>query len=140
MTFKNKLFSLKVAVILSALTVFAIACAGTKEPAEMPGTSPIVADNAAPIDELDSARKIYANECIKCHKETGTGGLVDDEGKRIKVPDLTSEKKAKLSDEDYIDAIENGYPEDGMPAFKDKLTKEQIDSLIAMIRKDFQKK
>ena len=33
----------------------------------------------------------------------------------------------------------NGFPEDGMPAFKGKLTDQEIKDVVAYIRKELQK-
>jgi mono/diheme cytochrome c family protein len=57
------------------------------------------------------------------------------EGREIKVPNLTGEHARKTSDEDMVDKITNG--EDDMPAFKDKLTPQQIQEMIKFIRKEF---
>ena len=46
----------------------------------------------------------------------------------------------KDDDADWLEAIQNGVPEDGMPAFKDKLSEQEIKDLVKLIRKDFQKK
>jgi mono/diheme cytochrome c family protein len=88
-------------------------------------------------DELASAKKIYAEKCVKCHKETGEGGELDIEGTKIKVPSYRKETVKKDSDAEYIDQIEKGG--DGMPKFKGKISDQDIKDLVKLIRRDFQK-
>jgi mono/diheme cytochrome c family protein len=95
---------------------------------------------ATPPDELASAREIYSAKCINCHKEDGTGGITDIEGKKIKAPNFKSERMRKDSDEDWIKVIENGEKEDGMPAFKGLISDTDIKNLVKLIRRDFQGK
>ncbi len=138
----------KIGIILSAVLIFIIACnqANTSNTNVANSTATIVnatnAANAQPssttMDELASARKIYSEQCVKCHKEDGTGGVSIIDGKKIKAPNLTSERMKKDKEEDWIDTITNGAKEDGMPAFKDKLSDDEIKSLVRLIRKDFQ--
>ena len=52
----------------------------------------------------------------------------------IKPADLTSEKMKARSDEKMVAGISEGAPDDGMPAFEDKLTKDQIKSIVKYVR------
>ena len=90
-------------------------------------------------NELASAKKIYSEKCASCHKENGTGGKTDFDGTIINAEDLTTEKQKKESDKEYIEAIEKGFPEDGMPGFKGKLSPQEIKDVVAYIRKEIQK-
>lgn len=140
---------IKIVLIFSAVFLFIIACSQTKttNTNTANNTAIVVSNtnsNAAPqptgaIDELASARKIYSEQCANCHKEDGTGGGIDIEGKKIKAPNFTSERQKKEPDSDYIEAIENGEKEDGMPAFKGKLSDGEIKNLVKYIRREFQK-
>ena len=97
------------------------------------------ANQTAPAnDEIASAKKLFSEKCVACHKENGEGGEVDIEGDKFKVPNFKNEKVAALDDAKYKRVIEEG--DDKMPPFKKKLTPEQIDGLIKFIRKDFQGK
>ncbi|MGI8787184.1 MAG: c-type cytochrome [Pyrinomonadaceae bacterium] len=137
---------IKLGLIFSAIALFIFACSQTNTTnTNTANTSNIIVANtnaqpSATIDELASARKIYAENCVKCHKEDGTGGVSEINGKRIKAPNMTSDRKKNDKDEDWIDTINNGAKEDGMPAFKGKLTDEEIKSLVKMFHKDFQGK
>lgn len=91
-------------------------------------------------DELAEARNIYQSTCSNCHKADGTGGLVElDEGEKLKVPSLLEGHAVTHTDAELKRQIFNGG--DGMPAFKPpRLTEKQIDDLVCLVRKEFQKK
>jgi mono/diheme cytochrome c family protein len=94
----------------------------------------------SPADEAAAGREIYSQNCVACHKEDGTGGKVTIEGKTINPDNLTTDRKKSTPDEKFREWIANGVPDEGMPAFKDKLSDEQITQVIAFIRKDLQGK
>lgn len=139
---------LKLGLILLAVTFFAFACSQTNTTNNSVSTAnnsiAVINANqqqpAATIDELAAARKTYSEVCIKCHKEGGLGGVTEFDGKKLKAPNFTSERMIKDDDADWIDAIQNGIKDEGMPAFKGKLSDQEIKDLVKMIRKDFQKK
>ena len=91
-------------------------------------------------DELAAARIHYSENCVKCHKEGGVGGTSEIDGKKIKAPNFTSARMIKDDGADWIESIQNGIPEEGMPAYKDKFSEQEIRDLVKLIRKDFQKK
>ena len=92
---------IKIGVILTFSALFIFACSGG-------GTNNSTTNNAAnsannstnksavnsnllpatPMDELAAVRKIYDDDCAKCHKENGMGGPTEVDGKTIKVPDF----------------------------------------------------
>ena len=149
---------LKIGLILLTAALFAIACSQTSttnlnNSANTTNTTnanaankPVVAANtnsqpSAPTDELAAARKNYAESCVKCHKEGGIGGTSDIDGKKIKAPNFTSARMIKDDDDaSWIESIQEGIPDEGMPAYKDKLSEQEIKDLVKLIRKDFQKK
>jgi mono/diheme cytochrome c family protein len=139
---------LKSALILTAITFFIIACTQNHVPGpDVAEKTPDVGNvdgnsQAAPTpgDHLATARKIYSGQCINCHKEDGSGGVSEIDGVKIKAPNFRSEKMKKDSDKDWIEAIENGEKSDGMPAFKGKISDEDIRNLVKLIRHDFQGK
>lgn len=137
---------LKFAFILSAFGVFITACGETAKNATNAAnnTAVVINSNAAapsktPVDELAAAREIYTISCSNCHKENGTGGKVVIEGKTINADNLTTDKMKNMPDAKYISYIENGIPDEGMPAFKGKLTDQQIKDVVRYIRAEFQK-
>lgn len=139
----------KLSLVISALAMFIFACsenkpvnsttANTNQPAAKTNTA-ATTQPTAPLDELAAARKIYSDKCVKCHKEDGTGGKVTIEGKTINADNFTTDKMAGMADEKYLDYIKNGVPDEGMPAFKNQLSDEQIKDVVKFIRKEFQKK
>ena len=137
----------KLCLVCTALALFVFACSDNK-PANTNSTNIVVtnankptnAQPTAPADVLADARKTYTDKCVKCHKEDGTGGKVTIEDKTINADNFTTDKMAAMSDEKYIDYIKNGVPGEGMPAFKNQLSDEQIKEVVKFIRKEFQKK
>lgn len=102
--------------------------------------APANTTTSTPADEIASGKSVYLERCVKCHKENGTGGAVDVMGEKHTAANFTSERMKKDSDEEFVKVIENGEVEEGMPAFKGKLTDEQIKSVVKFIRKEFQGK
>lgn len=140
---------LKIGLISLAVSLFVIACSQTKPTDTTPSSNVAVAANANTVavmptaeatDELVAVRKIYSEQCVNCHKENGTGGVSTIDGKRIKAPDFTSDRMKRDDEKDWIEAIENGVEEDGMPAYKGKISDADIKNLVRLIRKDFQGK
>ncbi len=132
----------KLAFVIAALTLFVLACTNTNtntntgtQPTPAPTSSIAAAPSQTP-DPLAAARATYADSCALCHKENGEGGMVKIENKRLKAPALNSGHALTHTDEDLAKRIANGG--DGMPAFKDRLKPEQINDLVAFIRKQFQ--
>ena len=137
---------LKLTLVLTAFGLFAIACNQT---ATNNATTNAIVVNAANTtakteptaqsDELAAARIHYSDKCASCHKENGTGGKIEVDGKIRKADDLTTEKMKKMDDAKYVKYIKDGIPDEGMPAFKDHLSDEEIKTLVKFIRKEIQK-
>ncbi|MCA1555434.1 MAG: cytochrome c [Acidobacteria bacterium] len=133
---------LKLALLISAITTFAVACASTNTTVSINNTNnartastPAAATPAS--DEFAAARSTYNAACVRCHKETGEGGAVEfDEGVTLKVPSFKSGEGLTDTDIQFARQIAKGG--DGMPAFEKKLTPEQINGLVRFIRKEFQ--
>ncbi len=138
---------LKTALICSALVIFIAACGETTSNNTITSNNANSANNSATtakptstIDELASARKVYNERCVKCHKEDGSGGVVDIEGTKINSEDLRTEKMKKMDDAKYIKYITDGIPDEGMPAFKGILSEAEIKDVVKFIRAEFQSK
>lgn len=139
---------LKLGLILTAVSLFVFACSQNTTTNTNSTNNSTVASNstntvnsATPAnDEMATARKIYSEKCVKCHKEDGSGGISDIDGKKIKAPNFHSDRMMNDKDEDWIDTIENGAKEDGMPAFKGKLSEQEIKDLVKFIHQDIQGK
>lgn len=107
--------------------------ASNSTPSERTSSSPAVSDKSANGGEL------YSTSCAKCHRDDGTGGKITVEGKTIKPDNLAGPKLTAKSDEKLFEYISEGAPDDGMPAFKEKLSVEEIKQIVAFMRSDIQK-
>jgi len=73
---------------------------------------------------------LFKAKCAMCHGPDGAGKTMM--GERLKIPDLRSEEVQKQTDAQLKDVITTGKAK--MPAYKGKLTPEQVDQLVAEIR------
>jgi len=123
-----------------ALSLVIIACTenapATNSARPTAASSP--ANAASPVDEFATARANYQKNCEGCHGETGEGGLVKVENKRIKVPSLKADHAIKHTDEQITKMITNG--EEEMPSFKGKMSAAEISEMVKYVRKHFQGK
>ena len=138
-----KLF--KPALPALAAGLFALACNTATPTNTSTAASPNRAANvsvppapAATADELAAARATYDAACVRCHKQNGEGGKVElEEGEKpLDVPNFKEGHALKHNDAEYARQIADGG--DGMPAFKKRLTAQQIGDLVRLIRRDFQ--
>ena len=75
-------------------------------------------------------KKIFSNECQKCHEKDGKGTK---RGKKLGVPNFTDgEWQDSVTDEQMINSITNGKKK--MPAQKHKLNPEEIKAVVKYIR------
>ncbi|MDP1824470.1 MAG: cytochrome c [Archangium sp.] len=86
------------------------------------------------------AARLWKAKCSACHGVDGRGQT--ETGRKLLLPDFTRPQwQAKTTDELIRDRVTNGLLEerDGvkkeMPAFKDELQPEQLEAIIALIRK-----
>jgi len=136
-----------ITVVFSLCALLSIACSGATTNVAVNNSNTPRASNApiasplpsATIDELASGRKVYAASCANCHKENGTGGEVTIDGKTLDPEDLTSAKVKGFADEKMIRIIMNGAEDDGMPAFKGKLSEGEMRDVVKFIRVELQK-
>jgi mono/diheme cytochrome c family protein len=88
-------------------------------------------------DPFAAVRGTFAKECHVCHGPEGKGGPVKlEDGTRLRVPNLREGHALHHPDSDFRKQITQGG--DGMPAFKDKFSQQQIEELIRFIRHEFQ--
>jgi|SRR3982751_6847838 mono/diheme cytochrome c family protein len=95
---------------------------------------------STPTSVAMSGEDLYKKNCAACHKETGTGGKVTIEGRTINPDNLVSDRKKNAPDDKFHNWIANGNPDEGMPAFKEKLSDQDIDQIVQYIRTGLQKK
>lgn len=138
---------LKFCLVFAAIAMFVFACSENKTANTTTANTNKAAANTtattqptATVDELAETKKIYKDKCASCHKEDGSGGKVTIDGTTLNAEDFTTDKMKNMSDEKYIKYIEDGIPDEGMPAFKGKISDAEIKNLVKLIRKDFQGK
>ena len=90
---------------------------------------------ARPAADTAAGEQAFKTNCAVCHGADGTGTAT---GKALKAPDLHSDAVQKMTDAQIADQISNG--KNNMPPFKNTLSKDQIQSLIAYVRSAFGKK
>ncbi len=84
--------------------------------------------NASDINE----QELYAKHCVLCHGEDGTGKT--DLGSGLGARDFNDKAfQDGITDEQIVGQITNGTAEKMFP-FKDKLTSEEIEVLVPVIR------
>jgi cytochrome c551 len=136
----------KLVLIFVVIIAFAVACespAPTSNTTSQSGPSPSPAASkaaATPADEFASARATFSQVCANCHGANADGGIFQPDKSKpaLKVPSLKIGHALHHTDEQFVKQINNGGQ--GMPAFKGKLTPEQVDGLVQFIKHDFQGK
>jgi mono/diheme cytochrome c family protein len=111
------------------LAAFALSLALQQAPAAPPAG---IAPGTQDPKELFTKAK-----CVTCHGEDGRGDT--DKGRKLKAPDFTSAKwSEETTDKEIRDTIRKGTKDKKgnvrMPAFRKKLTPEQIEQLSAYVR------
>jgi cytochrome c oxidase cbb3-type subunit 3 len=86
--------------------------------------APNKAVEQAPTPTLDG-RQIYSDNCARCHGDKG-------EGDKKGIP-LISGHAIMHTEAEYISQVENGK-KGKMPAFKDKLSADEIAAVVTYIR------
>lgn len=132
--------------IVAIVSIFSASCSdqgGTvsSPPAGNTGTSngDRTAAPAPTPDLMATGRKLYVDNCAICHKVSGKGGKIEIEGRSISPDDLTSDKIKKMADDRIYGYVFNGIPDEGMPAFKEKLSEAEIREVVRYIRAELQK-
>jgi quinol-cytochrome oxidoreductase complex cytochrome b subunit/mono/diheme cytochrome c family protein len=117
---------------LIGLTVFAIATdVRMTEPELVAAKAPAPAESAGPIQRADVAR-VYIENCAACHGVEGSGKLI--RAGLPTIPDLTSLAwQMSQTDLEITHRIQDGN-EPLMPAFRDKLSQQQILALTVYVR------
>ena len=125
-------------VTLSALLWFAAfaVCAAQASAWRVPAsareeTNPVAVTDAT----LVAGRRIYREHCARCHGPQGTGNGSDADPKYRDRMDLTREAGAAGNPDGIVfHKILNGRANPKMPAFKDKLTPEQVWTLVGYVQ------
>ncbi|MGC1188730.1 MAG: c-type cytochrome [Candidatus Acidiferrales bacterium] len=78
------------------------------------------------------APALYKTKCAACHAADGSGSGTM--GKQLGAKDLRSDEVQKQTDAQLTDIITNGMNGGKMPAYKGKLTDDQIKGLVGYLR------
>ena len=78
----------------------------------------------------------FKAKCAMCHGPDGSGKTAM--GEKLKIRDLTSADVQKQADAEPVQIVTKG--KNKMPAYEGKLTKEQIDEVVAHVRELGKKK
>jgi mono/diheme cytochrome c family protein len=73
---------------------------------------------------------IFRAKCAVCHGIDGAGETAN--GKKLRVPDLRSNRVQELSDDELLDVVTNGKRE--MPSFGKKYRSDQLQQVVTYIR------
>jgi mono/diheme cytochrome c family protein len=86
--------------------------------------------NPGSLPAIDAAQ-LFAKQCSSCHGKDGRAKTI--KGKLKHARNLTdAEWQEKVSDERIFNSINNG--KEKMPAFRKKLSQEQIEALVSYVR------
>jgi mono/diheme cytochrome c family protein len=77
-----------------------------------------------------TGESLFKAKCAMCHGPDGAGKT--SMGQALKIPDLHSPEIQKLSDTELTQIVTKG--KNKMPAYEEKLSKEQIAQLVGFIR------
>jgi mono/diheme cytochrome c family protein len=134
---------LKLVAIVAAITFVTAACASSPSAKNEPvsRTSGTLESDTVPSTNASktltdglNGHELYAENCMICHRKTATGGAATIQGKKIKPADLTKDRLRTWPDDKWLRDVEAGDPDEGMPAFRDKLSPEQIIAIVNYIR------
>jgi cbb3-type cytochrome c oxidase subunit III len=113
MNFKSVIFP----VILSLFVVLVCVANGFQRP-QMPSA------------KAKEAKRVFKQKCSKCHGQDGAGSTY---GQIVGATNLTdSEWQERVDDSRLLNSIKHGRGQ--MPAFGEKLTEDQIASLVMYVR------
>jgi len=77
-----------------------------------------------------TGENIFRAKCAVCHGLDGGGQTAN--GKKLKVPDLRSDRVQHHDDDELLDIVTNGKGE--MPPFGKKYSAEKIQQVVAYVR------
>jgi len=90
----------------------------------------VISGRVARAQGGEAVEQLWKSKCSSCHGVDGTGGTPM--GKKLKVRDVHSPELQKMSSAELIATATKGKGK--MPAYETKLTKEQIEQLVAHMR------
>jgi mono/diheme cytochrome c family protein len=133
----------KYSLMLFAMAFFLLSCATDKtvnstQNAAAPPPAAASTQTGTPA-ETASGAQLYSTNCAACHRDNGTGGKVVVDGKQLDPDDLTTKKMKSFTDEKLVNYVRDGVEDEGMPAFKEKLSDQEIKEVVKYVREELQK-
>jgi mono/diheme cytochrome c family protein len=107
----------------------------TRLMASIAAASVLLSATAMAQADPKKVERAWKSKCASCHGQTGKGDT--EQGKQLKVEDMTAAKFQGKKDDDLKKAVLDGVKVDGkevMPSFKDGVTPEQADALVKYTR------
>ena len=87
----------------------------------------------APVAGQPGTQDVWDKRCVFCHGADGQSQTK--KGKQYKAPNFTKARWQKhTTDDEIVEAITNGVKKTKMPAFKEKLSAEEIKSMVPFLR------
>lgn len=99
----------------------------------LPGIMTILVVGAVGASSPEQGRTIYEARCAVCHGSQGRGDGPEAPFLSPRPASLISAGTSAKSDVDLLAVITNGKPRTAMPAWKDSLTEEQRQDVLAYI-------
>ncbi len=118
-----------------ALTIGCDRASETSRTSSTNAASPLITPTNNPTPDV--VRSNFAKHCASCHGD-GDAEVVKVNEKTLRVPSLKKGHALDHTDEELARQIADG--DDEMPAFKDKLSADEINELVRFIRTEFQRK
>lgn len=117
---------------LAAFALCAAQATGWTLPASAPDETNPVAVTAV---SLATGKRLYRENCARCHGPLGKGDGADADPKHKHHMDFTRADAGEGTPEGVLfHKIWSGRQKPKMPAFKDKLTKEQVWTLVGFVQ------
>lgn len=117
-------------LVIASFVLFAAACSSENQSDAPPSLEYTTAERPSEPARKLSGAEIYKTNCAECHGARGEGtdkGISFLEGHAL-----------HHKEDDFIRQVTDGE-KDEMPAFKDKLTEEEIKSVVKYVREEIQK-
>ena len=124
-------------LLIVLIAIFITSCSKQTVPTTTNRNTNAAIPSSATPDPFAATRGVFAKDCQSCHGVDAKGGPVKlEDGTRLRVPSLRDGHALRHPDSDFRKQIIEGG--DGMPAFKTKLSSQQIEDLLKFIRQEFQ--
>ena len=82
---------------------------------------------------VKDTQDIWDKRCVFCHGADGQSQTK--KGRQYQAPNFIKAKWQKhTTDQEIVEAITDGVPKSKMPAFRDKLSAEEIQSMVPFLR------